>query len=205
MLLPVSGCGCGGAGLCDRVMLLEQGASIMVGAKDMVVDHYLRHIEPIRQTSFSHPELRKGTGTVRFTSLAMMHAGQIASTFSSGQDITFRIQYASAYPSLSGLEIRIVIKSYSGLVVFAMCSSADIALISELPGTGDAECAVPRFPLNLGLYHIDLELYQAAALVDLVPSAHQFEVTKGDYYKTGYLPDSKFMFLSDYAWVINGA
>ena len=68
------------------------------------------------------------------------------------------------------------------------------------------DCAdLPRLPLNVGLYHVDLELYQAARLVDSVPGVHQFEVTKGDYYKSGILPESKFMCLADHGWAIDEA
>ncbi|MCL4112312.1 UNVERIFIED_CONTAM: hypothetical protein GTU68_015042 [Idotea baltica] len=191
--------------LCDRVMLLDQGSCKQVGAKDLIVDDYVRNVEPILQTDFTNPKHRKGTGKVRVTSLSLMHAGKTATSFSSGHDITFRVQYESELRSLRGLEIRIVIKSYADQVVFAMSSNTMIASISPLPGNGMAHCSISRLPLNVGLYHVDLELYQAATLVDRVPGVHQFEVTKGDFYKSGILPDTKFINLVDHSWLIDQA
>ncbi len=106
----------------------------------------------------------------------------------SGQDVI--VQVALEIPSGKIIENGVcilVFKTQLGQPIFS-CSSRILSEYLRLTQHGKLSCRIPRFPLNEGMFYLDIMLKQGSDSRDILDSIEQavnIQVIAGDYFGTG--------------------
>jgi lipopolysaccharide transport system ATP-binding protein len=100
--------------LCPRCVLIEKGKVIADSNTDIVLKTYMdgmRKIEVNEETGIANESIRRGGGTIRFTSVAVEDvSGQGCFIFNMGDTIRFRLSYIT-YDNMIGIAVYIALRS----------------------------------------------------------------------------------------------
>lgn len=162
--------------LCDRAVLLRDGAVRCVGPTRDAVTEHLRVMEQGSETFLGDRQNRRGNGAVRLLSLRVLGP---AGVLACGRPARFLFQCDRI---LAGTACAFTIFDQHGvpLVHFDTNLSSD----ADDPGvTRNAAfaCEIDELPLLPGRYRIDARLVSGRQLQDQVDGAAFFDVREGDF------------------------
>jgi len=193
-------------GLCQRVVVLDQGRIVHAGPTDSAVQYYLssyrREVEQIPLAARSD---RRGSGALRFESASFRDPAtrQPLPLLLAGQPVLIELGYrrGGAQPTGS-VAATISFWADTGQFLFACDNEAVGTPLSGLGESGVLRCLLPKWPLASGVYTFNLQAITNGVLADELDMAGQIAVEQGDYYGTGRipLPSHKGLFV-DYQWL----
>ncbi|MBI3568269.1 MAG: ABC transporter ATP-binding protein [Gemmatimonadetes bacterium] len=191
--------------LCERGILLEQGRLTADGAAGAVVQQYLRSLETLGVTPLADRADRRGTGALRFESLAIVNAATGGGLVRSGDDVRLEVRYRSDAPSLTNVHIDAVIHGPFDEQLCQLSSTAQRGEFERVPGGGVFTCRIPRLPLEAGTYRVTLYCTVNGDIADWVMHAGSIDVEPGDYFGTGRTNfEGQGHFLVTHAWDVEG-
>lgn len=180
------------AGLCSRVMLMEQGEIIADGAPAEVTAKYFNLMESENVNALIDRKDRIGSGEAHFSDIWVEDQnGNRVETILSGTAITFfaRIKVCDQTADLSNLAVAFSMETELGQNL-GILSMHPKALSVDLRGKDEVVigCRLDRFPVNDGTVRIGCSLHHISsgfAVVDSLMNAHKLNAVPGDFYSTG--------------------
>lgn len=167
--------------LCNRGVLLCDGAVSATGSMDKVVESYLRSSElasgeNIAQVSRANPEYG---AVVRYLNAWAVNSDGIQTTgFKSGENISFILQI-NASDQVENLCVVAGIDTYMDYRIATVLSGEEGLLLSAgKDETLSVNLTFPGLHLKPGTYSLTLGIRQNKATLDHVPKAIYFEVTQ---------------------------
>ncbi len=150
--------------LCTRGILLERGRVIADGPTDSVLSVYSQRVRETRidaDTGVNNPENRRGSGTVRFTSVSVEGTeGSARNSFEMGETVRFRLAFQTSAP-LRGAAVFIGLRSgYSRELVTSVRHVLTEDKIAAGTG-GTAVVDIPDIVLRPGEYPLYLHVSEA--------------------------------------------
>ncbi len=184
--------------LCTRAVLLERGTLVESGPTREVTEAYLRRGREASSTPLTDRRDRRGSGTVRFTALALEdEAGNPVSTAISGGAVTVRMDYeVPGSQRVNSVVVGIAVKGLYGQPLFICLSRTAPQGYMTLAPRGSIRCRIPTLPLLPGVYALDIWCKASEVITDLVNHASELTVAEGDYFGSGKLPprsDGEFL------------
>jgi hypothetical protein len=110
------------------------------------------------------------------------------------------MQLETSAASAFNIVVQLEFYDMYGQLCFVANNSVSNHAIPKMSGHQTAECHLPKFPLNTGLYFINAAIYASNQLADEIMSVMEIEVEPGPFYQTGILPPAHKGFLVDYSW-----
>jgi ABC-2 type transport system ATP-binding protein len=142
--------------MCDRVMWLEHGEAMAVGAAGDVIDGYLgaiHHVQPSDASSASW-----GTGEALVEKVELLADEQAVDRVRTGDAVTFRIHYRSE-ETIAHPVFCLAISTNDGTLVTAPTSREFGLQLDQLARRGFIDIEVPTLPLLPGVYVVSVSLW----------------------------------------------
>jgi lipopolysaccharide transport system ATP-binding protein len=171
--------------LCTRAVLLEQGRLTQDGAAASVVQRYLNSLETVAAAPLADRRDRRGSGVLRFSSLAIRNTTLGGGLIRSGDDIVLELAYTSAQPSLRNVHVDFVLHGPYDEPMAQLSKTAQSGVFERVDGTGVFRCTVPRLPLEAGAYRLTAYCEVDGDVADWVIHAATIDVEPGDFFGTG--------------------
>lgn len=154
--------------LCDRAILLDQGAVIKDGAPEEVMDFYNALIAEkenstviLKQLDDGRMQTSSGTGEAKVEEIALLNAkGEVADVVGVGEAVTLLIK-VKVYQSVESLVLGYGIKDRLGQVIYGT-NTWHTEQIIRYPKVGDEYRFIIAFSANLGVGSYSIQ----TALVD---------------------------------------
>lgn len=173
------------ASLCTRALWLDGGLLRQDGEVDSVLSSYYASLADPDEMRLA--ELgRRGDGRLRITDVRFLDRnGDPVATLSAGEDILIAMRYEAAderpIPSVTAM---IFIDSGFGGRVAMLSNQFTGERLDGLPPRGELLCAIPRLPLNEGMYVCSFKIKVVGALADYIVDAVSFTVEASRFYPT---------------------
>jgi lipopolysaccharide transport system ATP-binding protein len=171
--------------LCTRAVLLEQGRLVQDGAASAVVQRYLSSLEAVATVPLANRSDRRGSGALRFESLAIRNATLGGGLVRSGDEVVFEVGYRADRESLRNVHVDIVIHGPYDEQLVQLSNTAQRGVFERVGASGTFRCRVPRLPLEAGAYRLTLYSEVDGDIADWVIHAGTLDVEPGDYFGTG--------------------
>jgi lipopolysaccharide transport system ATP-binding protein len=171
--------------LCTRAVLLEQGRLVQDGAASAVVQRYLSSLEAVATVPLASRSDRRGSGALRFESLAIRNATLGGGLVRSGDEVVFEVGYRADRESLRNVHVDIVIHGPYDEQLVQLSNTAQRGVFERVGASGTFRCRVPRLPLEAGAYRLTLYSEVDGDIADWVIHAGTLDVEPGDYFGTG--------------------
>lgn len=190
--------------LCQRVILLDSGLLIRQGMSEDVIGAYLqqRACSLKGEVDLSLSRDRTGHGNVRIVQMRLTNMQGLAlNQLKTGMDCVIELIVENAKTAKESVVVTFRVHDHLMRDLFQCRSDVVSEPFECLPGRTVLKCAIPRLPLQPGLYSVSMGLLVNREVSDKLDNAVQFNVEAGDFYKTGRLPNVKRgNFLVDYSW-----
>jgi lipopolysaccharide transport system ATP-binding protein len=150
--------------LCTRGILLEHGRVVADGSVDSTLSIYNQRLREMRvdaETSVNNPQIRRGQGTVRVTSVSVEDLeGNERYTFAMGDTVRFRLSFTT-YTSLKGLAVFIALRS--GISREILTSVRHVVTEAQVPEgtTSTVVVDIPGIIVRPGEYPIYIHVADA--------------------------------------------
>jgi lipopolysaccharide transport system ATP-binding protein len=190
-------------GLCERVILLDQGRVAGDGTGEQVVNQYLRGLDAVAETSLLERRDRQGNGALTFAGYeARDAAGAALPSIRSGQEIMLAFRYQSARNQpLRNVHVALGLHGRFDENLAHLSTEVGSADFEVIPPSGTILCRVPRLPLQPGRYSFNLFCKVGGEIADWIQNAGTLEVEGGDFFGTGRLPPlEQGAFLLPHSW-----
>jgi lipopolysaccharide transport system ATP-binding protein len=174
------------ADLCQRAILLRQGAVVGDGAPQQIIEQYMSEALSATGTSLADRQDRYTQGELMIRAVEFRdEKGEPIQHVFSGQHLVVRVHFHS--------HVSKVFKDQRVAVVFnrdeRVCCILSTDLVDRRPldleGSGYVEFHVPHLPLCGGRYFLHVAIENNALTQDWVQYAAELQVLDGDYYGTG--------------------
>jgi lipopolysaccharide transport system ATP-binding protein len=179
--------------LCDWALQLEAGRILRSGRTDEVVHAYLQEASGEGRLSVSDRTDRRGGGQLRIRAITLRREdGAELGALHLGQPAAIELEYDS--PSVSPLRnvaVSLALDSLFGQRVTTLQNEAAGQSFDELPPRGVIVCELPRVPVLPGAYQLTFYVTVNGVQADWLINAGTIEVTEGDYFGTGKVPQSQ--------------
>lgn len=193
--------------LCSKGVLLEHGKLRSLGDINSTIQEYQSSLSEMSSIPLLARQDRQGNGDLRFASIelwsdchgAMMPVG----TAMSGETLFIMLGYESHSPApLRYVTAALHISDFLGRRLITCFSEYSGDHFEMLPPGGEFVCKVPRLNLAPGSYRISLTCKVGNILADSIIAAGTLEVSGGDFFGTGKLPDAIHQgpILLDHCW-----
>ncbi len=189
--------------LCQKAILIENGAMTETGSAQEVVAKYMQSANQTSMVQLGDRTDRVGNQEVKFTAFELRDGlGHPVQCVFSGQDISIALHYESKMgKAIKSASVYIIVHGKFDEILFQLSSSVTGADFKNLPPRGAFICSVPKLPLQPGAYQTSLYCKVDTEDADWVPSAGTFTVESGDFFGSGKLPGSdKGYHLVDHSW-----
>jgi len=197
------------SGLCDRVILLENGRIKEDGIPQKVIPAYYKSVTNKSEVAIIDRVDRTGTGDVRIARVWLENAiGQETLNLISGEKVVVNIEvHRKKIADLRSVCIGLVIRNDMGMQITNLGTHAAGRQFSMNENSKIlAQCTLERFPLNNGNFILDISLHSGAAdftVYDDIESVINFSVVPGDFYGTGLIPGRQYLMMHDNVWMFN--
>lgn len=185
--------------LCDRCIVLENGSINFDGKTEEAIVKYLVKRKP--EFNFQRRKILKESNEAKISNITFYNEnGDIIDTILAGQKliVDFNITINKV---LIDLTVGIGFYDESNNPMFH-CSTETLSKSFNPKKTGDfvAKLIIDRWPLNSGKFYINAYLRSINNLLDHIEECHWIDSEKGDYFKTGKLPNWNKGFFCDHDW-----
>jgi lipopolysaccharide transport system ATP-binding protein len=192
-------------GLCQRVIVLDDGHVIADDFSRTSVDKYLQSIEKRAYLPLVERLDREGSQIFKFVAFELRNIdGLPLQYFYSGQDAVIAITYQSnTCRILRNVHIAIGVHGRFDEHLFHLSTSVNGFDFDRIPESGTILCKIPHLPLQPGRYNFNLYCTVAGGIADWVQNAGIIEVEAGDFFSTGRLPPpNQGPFMVQHSWSI---
>ena len=174
-------------GLCDRVIMLEEGRIIHNGEVEDIIKKYRASMfEETSDVDLAQRTDRKGVGDFRFTKV-IVNDGEPVMT---NQPLKLELHYL-AKKALNDIHVAAKFLRNHHDIVTAVESRTQGMLLNIEPGEGVITIEIPTLPLMPNTYLIDLWAGFTTHIEDRVANVTEVTVGEKDVYETGNLPNPK--------------
>lgn len=169
--------------LCDRVLWLDSGRVMEIGAPKEVVEHYLSFSNSTETVAVvEHRTQRKGSGEVRVSNIQISDGlGNGTGVFSSGSPM--RVTFALSNEDYCGLAyVHLSITDEKGQMIWQNGSHTSKILFDTFENSERlVTCDIKSLPLLEGIFQITVTVSNESGSVifDQVPDVAKFNVLKG--------------------------
>jgi lipopolysaccharide transport system ATP-binding protein len=187
--------------LCQRSILLSNGAKVAEGPTEDVIDEYLRMVRTGGSVRLDQRDDREGSGRLRFSELRYEVNGVASDTVRTGDDLTIVLGYETAGRPVRNASFSVSVTTLLSELMLHFDSRMVGTTFAHLPPSGELRLRVPRLPLPAGTYTVSMASEGGGELLDLVGRAADLVVAGGDFYGSGRtLGDSHRSVLADFSW-----
>ncbi len=182
--------------LCKNGMYLEYGKIKDFGNIHLIVNNYENSV-------FKDNKIKTeiiGIEDIDLKKITIFeNQGKESSFINSGDNIRIEMHLVSKL-EIKDIRIRLEFKDKDNNVLF-VCNNFLTEKIIDIDKTENVIiCHIDKLPLNIGNYFIDLIIVKNHKIIYSYHNAYNFEVTSGNFYKTGNLPSKNKLFLIDHYW-----
>ena len=190
--------------LCQRSILLQNGNVVLDADSDTVVNQYMSSSKRAAAAGSLADKDRKGNGVLRFTDCRFLDAkGQEVGTALAGQELNLELTYTSDLDVLEQVIFRTEFADWSGTVLFLLNNRISQGEFKSIPGKGKIICKIPKLPLNVGQYPINIYARVNKVDSDMVMNAATLQVEHGYFFDTGKLPVKNRGLLVEQQWYVD--
>jgi lipopolysaccharide transport system ATP-binding protein len=177
--------------LCDRVLVLNAGATEMIADTQPAIDFYLASMSERGATADLSAMRRSGNGVVRLTSFHVENtAAEPVQTIVSGNSVVFVVGYESADVVVDSVSVGFSLHDSHGNRLSVIYSHYSNNLLS-LSVAGFVHCRVANFPFSGGRYYIATRVLVNGTEADWPKGfVGYLDVEPGDFFGSGILSDS---------------
>ena len=174
--------------LCERAIVLERGETAYAGPSREAIDYYMTEVVAgVTQTALADRTDRRGTGTVRLTSLHV-EAGNRQRVVGprSGETcvLAFGYETCDGQPARD-LTVSVALATAIGAPVILHRTNFTGDDFAEAPAQGVVRLEIPDFPLVQGRYLVGCLLENRGEVADDPGIVGELEVEAGDFFGTG--------------------
>lgn len=177
--------------LCTRSILLDKGEIKIIGKTEEVIQSYLNEVEFTNKLTLVDRKDRLGSGGLRVTNISFKDKnGKDISHIKAGDEIQIWVEYKLKDVTVKHIEFSISIDSFYNQYRLATISNK---IINQRISTRERiiKIKLPKLTLNIGKYQYTIIIIsEGGDILDWIQQAGIFEVEYGDYYKTGFLPNT---------------
>lgn len=193
--------------LCSRVIWIDAGKIIEDGDSKDVIQSYTNSLSQISKAEVDISKIDnrirwKGDGAIKFKKLSLRNNFNLTSSFNVGDKFVVDIEYEIYKHNLLNAPIELIIKiKNQNLIDVLILSNVSVdkkLIVSENKST--ISCVLPKLPIGLGVYSIDLEVKVSGGPSDKINNVAFFEVLKGDYFGKGIATNYQSNFYTEYLW-----
>jgi lipopolysaccharide transport system ATP-binding protein len=177
--------------LCEKCLLLQNGAVVQQGPTKPVIAHYLRKVlEPVSEAGgLAETTARSGSGVVMFTGFHLedVHGHRLPAV-QSGSDVVLAFQvHNRAGRPLRCVDVGFTVHDSTGSQLLSILYSSYQNREFELSqARGCVRCHIAKLPLAAGRYRIGARLTAGKAEADSPKdSVGWLDVVEGDFYESG--------------------
>ncbi len=186
--------------LCQTGIYLNQGRIHYQGTINDTIEQYIHHYSSEKRIALKDRDDRRGSGVVRLSEFEMMDtSGFPLPVISTGQPVIFHLQL-EAHKTEYDVRVQIEFFDMYGQLCFIANNTVSNHSLSSISGVQEMKCIMPKFPLNRGLYFVNINIYASNNLADEIMKVMEIDVEAGLYYETGKLPPANMGLLVDYSW-----
>jgi lipopolysaccharide transport system ATP-binding protein len=179
--------------LCSRCLVIRNGCLLAQGKPDEMINWYLSSLNPgnISGKLNLSPE-RMGDGRLKFTE-AFIEDQNINQTSRpiSGKKMTIVVKF-EAKSSIQKVIFMNLISNHLGIPVTHLTVESMGYKFNVKKGSGTVRCIIPRLPLPIGRYRIDLSAFDESGRLDSITGALYFDVTVSHFFSTFFTPPAKY-------------
>lgn len=184
--------------MCNKGILIQNGKIESTGKMKTVIRDYTS------KTNKSHNEIdsisiKNGFDISAFTINEQENKNQ--QLIQSGDKMVLAFNYTNS-GNHKNLTFRLEIKNRQAFTLFVCNNFLTGNILSESGKTGEAICTIDKTPLNTGNYLISLTVLSNNVVVFQNNKTCIFEVTRGGFYSTGFMPSNEKLFLVDHHWTL---
>ena len=193
--------------LCNRVIWIDKGQIIEDGNPKEVIQSYTNSLSKISDAVIDVDKIENrlrwtGDGAVKFKKISLKNNVNLTSTFNIGDKLRLDIDLDVNKDNLLNVPIEIIVKiKNQNLVDTLILSNKSVdnkLIVSEKSNL--ISCIIPRIPLGVGVYSIDLELKVSGGPSDKISNVLFFEVLQGDYFGKGLANQYQSNFYTEHSW-----
>lgn len=174
--------------LCDRAILLRQGAVAVDGPTGDVLREYLGYLHASAVTAFENNPERRGDGSVRLTAARVLDdTGRPVERLVAGTPVTFEFAYENRI-AVDRVDLSASIVNHLGIAVTHLSTRITGSSVTGLGARGILTCRIPRLPLPPGEYRIAIAMTHRGGDSDHIPNALAFSVDSSVFFPTGRVP-----------------
>ena len=195
--------------LCTRAIQLSSGQIAFSGSVNDAVDHYLADYDTNLVQQLDAREDRSGSGRIKFINASLQSVNfEQANFMQSGDQVDFKMELTVASPS-NNVSFAIIVSDNTGGALFTLHTRMVNKSYNMNEGSNSIACRVNDLNLAQGVYRVTLRgIYDGssggsgAELADHIENAFTFEVSSGNFYKTGQeiTPSKHGSWLLRYSW-----
>lgn len=177
--------------MCTRAAWLNNGKLAADGPVDEVVQAYLlASNESIEgETRIAERTDRAGNGRLRFTGFQLRNLqGELVTSAVAGDPLELVLSYRTDGSAISSAMILLWLRDPFGKGLLALNTGLNGQDLENLPPEGKIICRIPRFPLRMGRYYLDLGADIQGVKADRLMRAAVVDVIGGTFYPTGKEP-----------------
>jgi len=193
--------------ICNRVIWIDDGKIIEDGGSRNVIQSYTQSLSEISKAEIDISKIDnrirfKGDGAIKFKKLSLRNDFNLTSSFNVGDKFIIDTEYEIYKHNLLNAPIELVIKIKNQNMIDVLIlsnKSVDKKLIVS-DNKNKISCILPKLPIGLGVYSIDLEVKVSGGPADKINNVAFFEVLKGDYFGKGIASIYQSNFYTEYLW-----
>lgn len=164
---------------CSRILVLDHGHPIFLGAPDKAIDYYLCTVSTSKQTETEGEDARAPAVPIYIRDVHLLDgSGNWREVFQSGEDMIVDISYVARQPVSRPIIAYSVVDPYDTICLAANTLELGI-VIPRVEGTGHFRFYLSKVNLNSGTYLLSVAIHDARSAVahyDLHYRRYQFEV-----------------------------
>ncbi len=188
--------------LCSKAIVLRNGKLLAQGGTDKMIDWYLSSLDSSSAEDGldTCPE-RLGNGRLRFTKVFLQdRTGATITQPISGESLTIALEF-KAKESVSQVVFLNTIYNQYGIAVTHFSVESSGKKVNVKQSKGKIYCHIPRLPLPLGRYRIDIAAFDEEGRLDSITGALHFDVNSSRFFPSLFVPSAKFSTaLVDHQW-----
>ena len=193
--------------LCNKGILLENGAVSYKGTAEEIVDKYMQ-VSLAQKTIPVHQINRKikGTGVITFTDVKYYNEKDERIDPHCGKFLKIRLFIKINKCIVKNCRFSIGIWNLFGEPMITMPTDLTINTFDIDDRKGYVDCIIPKFPLTVGHYKLALWVGSNGLMSDFIDGAINFDVIEDDYYCQGRSIPSHLcgkVVLCDHYWKID--
>ncbi len=186
--------------LCNRTILIKNGAIIQDGDTRKVISGYLKTVIDQTQIDLRLRTDRKGLGIIRLQKM-IFEKGLGPNSYAIGDDIHIKIIANNGYGVTKKVRFSISINTTNQLNLIS-CDSDLLGTTYSLPPDDivSFRCVIKNPPLNIGEYIVNIAIYVDNSPEDWITAAGVFSIETGRFNsreRINHMP-----VLSEFSWII---